>query len=77
MNEIKGYLRDFRLSVPDSIYECRGIKIFGRRIKYYDRRLKSLSQPINLSQPKVGWGGFLEGKEKYFWGLVIVIGRFL
>ncbi len=33
MNEIKGYLRDFRLSVPDVIYECRGIKIFGRRIK--------------------------------------------
>lgn len=33
MNEIKGYLRDFRLSVPDSVYECRGIKIFGRRIK--------------------------------------------
>ena len=30
MNEIKGYLR---LSVPDAIYECRGIKIFGRRIK--------------------------------------------
>ncbi len=33
MNEIKGYLRDFRISVPDAIYECRGIKIFGRRIK--------------------------------------------
>lgn len=33
MNEIKGYLRDFRLSVPDAIYECKGIKIFGRRIK--------------------------------------------
>lgn len=33
MNEIKGYLRDFRLNVPDAIYECRGIKIFGRRIK--------------------------------------------
>lgn len=33
MNEVKGYLRDFRLSVPDAIYECRGIKIFGRRIK--------------------------------------------
>lgn len=33
MNEIKGYLRDFRLTVPDAIYECRGIKIFGRRIK--------------------------------------------
>lgn len=33
MNEIKGYLRDFRIDVPSSIYECRGIKIFGRRIK--------------------------------------------
>lgn len=33
MNEIKGYLRDFRLSVPDAIYVCKGIKIFGRRIK--------------------------------------------
>ena len=33
MNEIKGYLRDFRLSVPDVIYDCKGIKIFGRRIK--------------------------------------------
>ncbi len=33
MNEIKGYLRDFRLDVPNEIYECRGIKIFGRRIK--------------------------------------------
>lgn len=33
MNEVKGYLRDFRLSVPDAIYDCRGIKIFGRRIK--------------------------------------------
>ena len=33
MNEIKGYLRDFRLNVPNAIYECRGIKIFGRRIK--------------------------------------------
>lgn len=33
MNEIKGYLRDFRLSVPDAIYDCKGIKIFGRRIK--------------------------------------------
>ena len=33
MNEIKGYLRDFRISVPDAIYECKGIKIFGRRIK--------------------------------------------
>ncbi len=33
MNEIKGYLRDFRIDVPEAIYECRGIKIFGRRIK--------------------------------------------
>lgn len=33
MNEIKGYLRDFRIDVPDAIYECRGLKIFGRRIK--------------------------------------------
>ena len=33
MNEVKGYLRDFRLSVPNAIYDCRGIKIFGRRIK--------------------------------------------
>lgn len=33
MNEIKGYLRDFRLSVPDANYDCKGIKIFGRRIK--------------------------------------------
>ncbi len=33
MNEIKGYLRDFRINVPDTIYECRGLKIFGRRIK--------------------------------------------
>lgn len=33
MNEIKGYLRDFRIDVPEVIYECRGIKIFGRRIK--------------------------------------------
>ena len=33
INEIKGYLRDFRLNVPNAIYECRGIKIFGRRIK--------------------------------------------
>ena len=33
MNEIKGYLRDFRINVPDAIYECRGLKIFGRRIK--------------------------------------------
>ncbi len=33
MNEIKGYLRDFRINVPEAIYECRGLKIFGRRIK--------------------------------------------
>ena len=33
MNEIKGYLRDFRIDVPHVIYDCRGIKIFGRRIK--------------------------------------------
>ena len=33
MNEIKGYLRDFRIDVPEVIYECRGLKIFGRRIK--------------------------------------------
>ena len=33
MNEIKGYLRDFRIDVPDVIYTCRGLKIFGRRIK--------------------------------------------
>ena len=33
MNEIKGYLRDFRIAVPESVYGCRGIKIFGRRIK--------------------------------------------
>ncbi len=33
MNEIKGYLRDFRIDVPEIIYECKGLKIFGRRIK--------------------------------------------
>lgn len=33
MNEIKGYLRDFRIDVPEIIYTCRGLKIFGRRIK--------------------------------------------
>lgn len=33
MTELKGYLRDFRIDVPDVIYECKGIKIFGRRIK--------------------------------------------
>lgn len=33
MNELKGYLRDFRINVPECIRECRGLKIFGRRIK--------------------------------------------
>ena len=33
MNEIKGYLRDFRIDVPEVIYTCRGLKIFGQRIK--------------------------------------------
>lgn len=33
MNELKGYLRDFRIDVPEVIYTCRGLKIFGRRIK--------------------------------------------
>ena len=33
MNEIKGYLRDFRIDVPEAVYECKGIKLFGRRIK--------------------------------------------
>lgn len=33
MNEIKGYLRDFRIDVPQVIYNCPGIKIFGRVIK--------------------------------------------
>ncbi len=33
MNEIKGYLRDFRIDVPEVIYTCKGLKIFGRRIK--------------------------------------------
>lgn len=33
MNEIKGYLRDFRIDMPSAIYECNGLKIFGRRIK--------------------------------------------
>ena len=28
-----GTLRDHVLSVPDTIYECSGILIFGRRIK--------------------------------------------
>lgn len=31
--EVKGYLRNFMLSVPEPIYKCSGIKIFGRRIK--------------------------------------------
>lgn len=33
MNEVKGYLRDFRIDVPEAIYKCQGIKIFGKRIK--------------------------------------------
>lgn len=33
MNEIKGYLRDFRIYIPEVIYNCKGLKIFGRRIK--------------------------------------------
>lgn len=33
MTELKGYLRDFRLHVPESIYSCSGIKICGRQIK--------------------------------------------
>ncbi len=33
MNEIKGYLRDFRINVPEIISECKGLKIFGRTIK--------------------------------------------
>lgn len=33
MNEIKGYLRDFRINVPEIVYECKGIKLFGRRLK--------------------------------------------
>ena len=33
MNEIKGYLRDFRIDIPEIIYNCKGLKIFGRRIK--------------------------------------------
>ncbi len=33
MNEIKGYLRDFRINVPEVIHDCPGIKIFGRAIK--------------------------------------------
>lgn len=31
--EVKGYLRDFRLTVPPEVYLCTGIKILGRRIK--------------------------------------------
>ena len=31
--EVKGYLRDFMLTVPNEIYACSGIKILGRRIK--------------------------------------------
>ena len=31
--EVKGYLRDFMLTVPKEIYACSGIKIHGRRIK--------------------------------------------
>lgn len=31
--EVKGYLRDFMLTVPKEIYACTGIKILGRRIK--------------------------------------------
>ncbi|MBQ8015557.1 MAG: hydrolase [Clostridia bacterium] len=31
--EVKGYLRDFMLTVPQEIYACTGIKIHGRRIK--------------------------------------------
>lgn len=33
MPEVQGYLRKFRLKVPEEIYKCSGIKIFGRRIK--------------------------------------------
>ncbi len=31
--EVKGYLRDFMLTVPKEIYACTGIRILGRRIK--------------------------------------------
>lgn len=31
--EVKGYLRDFMLTVPEEIYGASGIKILGRRIK--------------------------------------------
>lgn len=33
MTEVKGFLRDFRLHVPEVIYSCSGIKICGRVIK--------------------------------------------
>lgn len=33
MPELKGFLRDFMLKVPEPIYQCSGIKILGRRIK--------------------------------------------
>lgn len=31
--EVRGWLRDFMISVPEEIYKCGGIKILGRRIK--------------------------------------------
>ena len=31
--EVKGFLRDFRLKVPQEIYACSGIKILDKRIK--------------------------------------------
>ena len=31
--EVQGYLRKFMLKVPEPIYRCSGIKIFGKRIK--------------------------------------------
>lgn len=33
MPEVKGFLRDFRLKVPNEIYSCTGIKILDKRIK--------------------------------------------
>ena len=33
MPEVKGFLRDFRLSVPEEIYKCTGIKVLSKRIK--------------------------------------------
>ncbi len=33
MPHVKGYLRDFMLTVPKEIYACSGIGILGRRIK--------------------------------------------